>query len=232
MARIWTGRGVGAQDRAVVRPGVAGRCPARPRTGCPTGRAAGWSGGMLSASKFHHSVSISGPSNTSKPKAWKISRKSRSAVMGRVQVADAHRPPGRGHVDRSASSWAARRPAAHVCQPSGDRRLDLVRTSFASLPSGRPLRRRRLAVGSAQQERQRAPDRAAELVGAAPRPPAASRGRRPARRCARRCCAAARGGWRGRSCSIGPAIIGENERPRSDNGAGPGSRRRTTPASR
>ncbi len=83
MARIWTGE---VWVRRMV-PSAAGRgSPASTEPGSATYRVShrsrdGWSGGMFSSSKFMRSFSTSGPSNTSKPKAWKISRRSRSTVI-------------------------------------------------------------------------------------------------------------------------------------------------------
>ena len=79
MARICTGE-VWVRRMVPSTAGTGGSLPGSATYSVSHRSRAGWSGGMLSASKFHHSVSISGPSNTSKPKAWKISRKSRSAA--------------------------------------------------------------------------------------------------------------------------------------------------------
>ena len=69
MARIWVGE---VWVRRIV-PSSAGRgSPASTLPGSATYSVShrsrdGWSGGMLSSSKLYSSVSISGPSKTSKP---------------------------------------------------------------------------------------------------------------------------------------------------------------------
>ena len=169
MARIWTGE---VWVRRIV-PSSAGRGGWLP--GSATYRVShrsrdGWSGGMLSASKFHHSVSISGPSNTSKPKAWKISRKSRSAVRVGCRWPMRSGMPGAVMSSRSASSRASSCPGASP-RP-GELAIAAsisALTSFASLPSVGPLRGRNAcpARATARSARPSAP----AGRGGWPRPP-------------------------------------------------------------
>ena len=198
--RVWVRRMVPSAARA-----AGGSLPGSATYSVSHRSRAGWSGGMLSASKFHRSVSISGPSKTSKPKAWKISRKSRSAVMGGVQVTDrAPARPARSCPVASASSRASTAPAVTSARRAASAASISSRTSFASRPSAG-----RSSAGASPERPQQpvsAPDRPSSSWRSASTAAASAAGGQPRR------------GRRSRSCSrlvarsgmsIGPAIIGE-----------------------
>ena len=69
---------------------------------------AGWSAGVLRASKLFHSVSTQGPVRTSKPSPWKIPSISRRTSVSGCRVPGPVAPGRQGHVHACAPSSPAR----------------------------------------------------------------------------------------------------------------------------
>ena len=183
---------------------------------------------MLSASKFIASVSISGPSKTSKPKAWKISRKSRSTVISGWRWPIRTGRPGalmsmplrlepRGHVP------AGRAPPAAAAIAASSSRACLVRELADGRADPRAPARRASEAGRSGGRSGRA------ARPAAPSTAALSAFDRRARASSRRLEIAERRS----SVVIGPSSSSvQYERPRSGFGAGPWEPACATPVSR
>ena len=123
MARIWTGRGVGAQDRAVRRRAARGSLPGSATYSVSHRSRDGMVGRDVERLEVQLARSRSpGPSKTSKPKAWKISRNHAPTVM--QSGADDRSRIGRPGALMSSVSAAQPGPASLAACPA---RLDLAR---------------------------------------------------------------------------------------------------------
>ena len=138
--------------RSTIDAGLA----AGRRRACPTCSRAGWSGGMLSASKLYQSVSTSGPSATVKPRPTKTSSRRLVAWVTRCRWPAS--AAGRTSVrsSRSASSCARRPPARAPARVPPAAALDGAARLVQRL-AGRPAlvggRARRAALSAASVER-------------------------------------------------------------------------------
>lgn len=95
---------------------------------------AGWSAGKLSAPKFIHSVSASGPTARANPSPWKISQiSSTTRVTGCVAPTHRRRP---GMVRSSAGPEAAPAPASAAARAS-NAASNATRSSLAAAPTAR-----------------------------------------------------------------------------------------------
>ena len=85
---------------------------------------AGWSAGVLSASKLCHSVSIQGPVRTSKPRPWKIVLDLAAHERQRVQRPQRPAPRRQRDVDGARQVGGQRRLVQRARAASPTARLD------------------------------------------------------------------------------------------------------------
>ena len=96
---------------------------------------AGWSGGVLSASKLCHSVSIQGPVRTSKPMPWKICSISRRTSVSGCSVP--RRAPARRQRDvDGAREIFGQRGVVEPGQARADRALDAALGAVGGFADG------------------------------------------------------------------------------------------------
>ena len=100
---------------------------------------------LLSAVKLYQSVSISGPSATSKPSEWKSASMRSSVRVTGCSAADALSAPGQRDVERLGLQLRFELCSASASRRAAQRRLDLVLRGVEAHAHARALLRRQLA---------------------------------------------------------------------------------------